>query len=265
MNIYIRELRAHRKSLIIWSVSMIFLIIAGMGKYSASSGAGAESFNELISQMPKSLQSLFGVGVFDLSNVIDYFGVLFIYIALVATIHAVMLGSGIISKEERDKTVEFLMVKPISRQNIVTSKILSALTIILIFNIVTLISSFLMLTYYSKDDFIMTELIKLMLALFLLQIFFVILGAFFAALINKPKLSSAVSTSVLMVMFMLSVIVDIVGNIDFLKYFTVFKYFDSKDILKGGYNFIYPILIFILLFIFSTGIYFFYKKRDLKI
>ena len=33
-----------------------------------------------------------------------------------------------ISKEERDKTVEFLMVKPVSRSSIITSKIMASLT-----------------------------------------------------------------------------------------------------------------------------------------
>ena len=103
MNIYRRELRAHRKSIIIWSISMFLLIAAAMTKYSAALGAGAESFNEIMAQMPKSLQCLFGVGVFDLSNVLDYFGVMFIYIALMAGVHAAMLGAGIISKEDDAK------------------------------------------------------------------------------------------------------------------------------------------------------------------
>jgi ABC-2 type transport system permease protein len=244
---------------------MIFLIVAGMAKYSASSAAGPGSMNELIAQMPKSLQNLMGIGVFDLSVAMDYFGVLFLYIALVAAVHAVMLGAGIISKEERDKTVEFLMVKPVSRQYIITSKLLASFTMILFYNIITFAVSFLMISYYSKSRTDSVELLKLMTALLALQIFFVVMGAFLAALINRPKLSSAVSTGVLLMMFMLSVIADIVGNIDFLKYFTVFKYFDAKDILKGGYEFIYPVLTVILSVLFFCGTYFFYKKRDLKI
>ncbi|MEI6578541.1 MAG: ABC transporter permease subunit [Eubacteriales bacterium] len=265
MNIYIRELSAHRKSQIIWSVSMFLLVIGGMGKYSAGLGAGVGSMNELISQMPKSLQNLVGVGVFDLSKAIDYFGLLFLYIALMATIHAIMLGTGIISKEERDKTVEFLMVKPVSRQKIITSKLLSALTMIVDFNIVTYISGLIILSKYSKDVPFIPGLTKLMLAMLAMQIFFAALGAFMAAVINKPKLSSAVGTGVLLAMFMLSIIIDVTGKLNFLKYFTIFKYFDAKDILKLGYDFTYPVITAVLLLAAIYGTYYFYKKRDLKI
>jgi len=265
MNIYIRELRAHRKSLIIWSVSMFLLVVGGMGKYSAALGAGIGSMNELISQMPKSVQNLVGVGVFDLSKAIDYFGLLFLYIALMATVHAIMLGTGIISKEERDKTVEFLMVKPISRQKIITSKLFSALTMLILFNIVTYLSGILILSKYSKGIPFITGLSKLMLAMLAMQILFAAFGAFMAAVINKPKLSAAVGTSVLLAMFMLSIMIDITGRLDYLRYFTVFKYFDAKDILKLGYNFNYSIVAAAVLIVTIYGTYYFYKKRDLKI
>lgn len=264
MNIYIRELKAHRKSLIIWCAAMIFLIIASMGKYSAGAGAGAGSFNEIMGKMPESLQNLFGVGVFDLSKALDYIGVLFLYIALVAVIHAAMLGSGIISKEEQDKTVEFLMTKPVSRQQIITSKLLSALTIILVLNVVTYVTTFSMLSYFSKDEPFAANLFKLMLALFALQLLFTALGAFCAALISRPKLSSAIATGILMLMFMLSIIVDIAGNVDFLRFYTLFKYYDAKDILKRGYDIVYPIISVVLLVVLTSGTYYFYKKRDLR-
>lgn len=145
MNIYIRELKAHRKSLVIWSVSMALMVAGGMGEYSAGMGAGAEGFNDLVDTLPQSLQKIFGVGVFDLSNILDYFGVLFIYLALIAAVHAAMLGAGIISKEEREKTAEFLMVKPVSRTKIITSKMFASVTIVLVFNIVTAVTSYIML------------------------------------------------------------------------------------------------------------------------
>ena len=151
MNIYMRELKAHRKSLLIWSIGMFFLVVAGMGKYSAGAATGGNSMNEIMLQMPKSLQSLFGVGIFDLTIALDFFAILFVYILFMAAMQTVMLGSGIISKEERDKTAEFLLVKPISRTKILTAKLLAAVTILLIFWAVTYVSSYGILSYYSKD------------------------------------------------------------------------------------------------------------------
>lgn len=265
MNIYRRELRAHRKSIIIWSISMFLLIAAAMTKYSAALGAGAESFNEIMAQMPKSLQGLFGVGVFDLSNVLDYFGVMFIYIALMAGVHAAMLGAGIISKEERDKTAEFLMVKPVSRTQIITSKLLAATTIIIVFNFVTSASSYGLLSKYPTGDPYVQGIVKLMISLFALQVLFLVIGAAFAAVISNAKLSSAASTGVLLIMFMVSVIVDISEKVQFLRFVSVFKYFDAKQILKGGYETVYPFISTTILLFCLYCTYRFYKMRDMKI
>lgn len=264
MNIYIRELRAHRKSLIIWCIGMAFMAIGGMSKYSAALGAGVGSMNELIAKMPKSLQNLCGIGVFDLSVALDYFGLMFLYIALLAAVHAVMLGAGIISKEERDKTVEFLMVKPVLRAKIITAKLLSALTMLIILNIVTFVSGFYILSKYSKDLPFAAGLTKLMLGMLVLQILFAVLGALLAAVFSKPKLSAAAGTGILLEMFMLSMVIDITGRFSFLKYFTFFKYFDAKDILKTGYRLAFPVITVILLCAALCGTYYYYKKRDLK-
>lgn len=266
MNIYLRELKAHRKSFIIWSVSMILMIVASMAKYAGLSGAGgAAGIDEIMKLMPKSLQGLLGVGVFDLKIAIDYYGVLYIYLTLIAGVHAVMLGSGIISKEESDKTVEFLMTKPVSRARIVTSKLLSALTMLVLFNIITCVSSYFAVGYYSKDSSYVVILTNLMLGMFVIQVFFTALGAFFSGLINKPKLSSAISTSILMAMLMIAIIVDIVESVSYLKYLSVFKYFDAKEIVKGGYSIAYPIIVLLCIAALTYGSYYFYKKRDLRV
>jgi len=100
MNIFIVEMKAHRKGLIIWAFGILFMVAAGMGKYVALSSAG-QSMTELFDQMPKSMKAIMGLGTFDLSKASGFYGMLFFYLVLMATIHAVMLGADIISKEER--------------------------------------------------------------------------------------------------------------------------------------------------------------------
>ena len=265
MNIYLREMKAHLKSLIIWAVIMLFLVMAGIGKYTAAAQTGINMFNDMIKEMPKSMQGLFGVGVFDLSKLVDYFGVLFLYLALVLTIHAVMLGNGIISKEERDKTAEFLLVKPVSRGKIFTVKLLSAFTGIVIMNLVTTVTSYAMFVAYAEGETFGVPLIQIMAALFALQVIFTALGALTAAAIGKHKLSASLSSGILLMMFFLSVIIDISGRMKALGYLTFFKYFDPKDFLKGDYNMLFPLLTVVLTGFFLFGALFLYRKRDMKL
>ena len=63
MNVFIVEMKAHRKGLIIWAFGIIFMVAAGMGKYVALSSSG-QSMNDLFAQMPKSMQAIFGIGSF---------------------------------------------------------------------------------------------------------------------------------------------------------------------------------------------------------
>lgn len=263
MNMYFHELKSYIKSLLIWSGGMFFLIIAGLGKYYA--GASSDSgMNELMLQMPKSLQNLFGVGVFDLNNVIEYFGVMFLYILIMVASHAVMLGSGVISKEERDRTIEFIMVKPVSRFCVIKWKLFAASTICFVFSIMTFLSAVLSFSLYSEELYI-PQLLALCGCMFIIQISFLAVGAFFASLFGNHKISSAAGLAVMMGMFFLSILVDIFEQVEWLRFFTFFQYADAKDILKLGWSPVYPIISIIAIGVLVILAFRQYQRRDLRL
>jgi ABC-2 type transport system permease protein len=265
MNIFIVEMKAHRKGLIIWAFGIILMIAGGMGKYIALSSTG-QSMNELLSQMPKSMQAIMGVGTLDLSKASGFYGVLFLYLVLMATVHSAMLGADIISKEERDKTAEFLMVKPISRNKIITSKLLAATLNILIFNIITFATSIIIVGKYSKGEAVSSDIVILMIGMFILQLMFMFIGTAIAAICKKPKSATSISTAVLLITFMLSIAVDMNSKLESLKYLTPFKYFDAKNLMYGG-GFQWEFVILSIIII-STSVwitYNFYEKRDMNI
>jgi len=235
MNLWIREMKAHRKSLILWCIGVIAMVGASMSKYAglSMSDSGA-SMNELMADMPKSLQAMMGVGTFDLSKASGYYGAIFVYLLLMATIHAAMLGANILSKEERDKTAEFLLVKPISRSRVLTFKLIAGLTQLVIVNIVMLGSSILFVNPYAHGESVNHDMILLMIGMFLLQLLFLGIGLAIAAVSRHPKRAVSIATGILLITFILSIGIDISGKIDGLKYLTPFKYFDAKHVMYGG-------------------------------
>ena len=264
MNVFFRELKANRKALIIWSVCMFLLVASGMGKYTAYSASGAS--NEIFNKMPYSLKALLGLGSFDVTSMSGYFALLFLYIEITAAIHAVLLGSHIIAKEERDKTTEFLIPKPVSRTTIITSKLLAALVNILILNIVTLVSSIIMVSAYNKGADISGEIGMFMLSMFILQLIFQSLGAALAALIRNPKASGSLAVGILLASFVIAKVTDLTDRVNFLNLLSPFKYFSYNDMVKGnGLNFGIVILSLLLAAAFSVSTYFFYRKRDLNV
>jgi len=265
MNIIKHEMKANRKSLLLWSIGVVFMVVVGMGKFAGLNGTG-ESMNELMDEMPKSLQAIMGSTGFDLTTAMGYFGLLFLYLVIMATIHAVILGADIMSKEERDKTVEFLLVKPISRTKVITSKLLAALINLLIFNLVNFVSSIIIVRIYAKGEEVVWDIALLMLAMLILQLIFLVIGAAIAAIYKEAKSATAISTGVLLITFILSIAINMSDKLEVMKYFTPFKYFEAAHILNdGGFDPVNLVISLVLIVVLTAITYHFYQKKDLNL
>ena len=195
-----------------------------------------------------------------------YFGLLYLYLVIMASIHAAMLGAAIISKEERDKTAEFLFVKPISRATIISAKLGASIVIVVIFNLVTLLSSIVFVDFFNAGK----------------------LGHVRYCTINGWNVHDAASLFVPLgsrcgICEKAKVVYpDINGhlvdhiyyvcwhrfekNLEGLKYVTPFKYYEAKNLLHdGGFEGKFVALSLLLMAAFILTTYVFYRKRDLHI
>jgi len=265
MNVFVIEMKAHRKSLIIWCIAILLMVGSGMSKYEVFSTSG-QSINDVMNKLPKVVQSIFGIGAFDLSKASGFYALLFLYLVLMTTIHAAMLGANIIAKEERDKTTEFLMVKPISRNKIITAKLSAAFVNIVILNLVTLISSIAIVGYFSKGESVNGDIELLMAGMFILQLMFMFIGTALAAVSKKPKTAPAVATGLILAAYLLSTAIDINSKLENLKFFTPFKYFEAKNLLpSGGFEPVFVILSVLIIAVLLSTTYVFYRRRDLNV
>ncbi|MCT4593827.1 MAG: ABC transporter permease [Anaeromicrobium sp.] len=265
MNIFTREMKAHGKSLIIWCIGMVSMIGSGMGKYAGYSSSG-ESINDILAIFPKSLLSIMGISSFDLSTAMGFYGVTFLYLLLIASTHAVMLGANIIGKEERDKTAEFLLVKPVSRSEIITSKLLAAFLNIIILNLITFTGSIVVVNYFNEDGTILRNMITLMVGMLGLQIIFLSIGSFIASVSRNYKKAYSVATGVVLTTFVLYMVINMYDRLENLKYLTPFKYFEAQSIILGkGIDFVFIIWSIVIIGLSLAGTYVFYNKRDFGI
>jgi len=80
-----------------------------------------------LNAMPQELLQFVGMeGLSDMSNFITYFGMVFNMILIAISIFAASFSAGIISMEERRKTIEFLYALETSRSEIYVSKLITA-------------------------------------------------------------------------------------------------------------------------------------------
>lgn len=263
MTLFIRELRAYRKSLFYWCLAFLLMLGGGMGKYAGLAASG-QSLNDFLGSFPRPLQSLFGP--FDLAQALGFYGVLFLYLVLMATAHSAIIGADILAKEEEGNTAEFLLVKPVSRFRIITAKLLAALVNVAFINLFTLAASTVLVGYYSHGQAVAYDIARLMTGMFILQVIFMLTGLAAAAISRNPRMAPSLAAGTLLTTFMLSVIIDISGQLNSLKYLTPFKYFDAQTILHGpGFQPLYLLLSLILVTVLLGSTYVFYQRRDLTL
>ncbi|MDO8736983.1 MAG: ABC transporter permease subunit [Thermoleophilia bacterium] len=265
MNIYLKELKDYRRSLFFWTLAIIAFMLSAMSKYQGYARSGT-SINEVIESMPAGLSAALGFQGLDLQSSGGFFAMCTLYLSMMLGVHAVLLGAGIISKEETDKTIEFLYARPVSRGYILFSKLLAAFTQIIILNIVTAITSVVTVAAFNEGPSISSDIIFLMPSILFLQIWFLMIGASFAAIMRRPRHAGMLSAGVLLATFVISSFVDITDRFGFLKYATPFKYFDPKTIFtEHSYSmtFISITVTAVAILLTLSGIA--YKKRNFSI
>lgn len=264
MNIFFRELKANFKSLIIWSVIIVLLTMIAVAKFSAF--AGDPSMLAMLDSLPPAMLDALSMRAFNLTTVSGFYGLMFIYFSLMGAIAAAMWGSEIISKEERNKTVEFSLVLPVSRSRVVTAKALAALVNCLAFVLVTWGISLVAVRPYSPDaafyDFLRLEMV----AMFLIELIFLAIGLLLGCSMKQYKRSGSTAVAIILVTYVISILPAMYEKLDFLKYFTPFKYYDAGELFRSGtLDGTYLLISAGIIIVCVAMAYWVYRKRDLYI
>ena len=184
MNIYLHELKVNCKSVLTWVGVAILLMLLYVAFYS-SFGADMDSFVKLMESMPEGMKSAMGVDISIIGSILGYYAFILTVILVCMGIQAINLGLSILSKEERGKTADFLLTKPVSRIKVITTKILASLTIILFINIILFISNYLILLIVGGEAFNFEVYTLLTLPILFIQLLFWSLGFLISVILKK--------------------------------------------------------------------------------
>lgn len=264
MNIFLRELKANLKSLLVWSVILTLLIMIAVAKFSAF--AGDPKMLAMLDSMPPALLEVFNMRAFNLTTLSGFYGIMYIYFALMGAIAAAMWGSDIISKEERDKTVEFSLVLPVSRSKVITAKALAALVNCIAFVLITWGVSLVAVRSYNPDQAFHEFLALEMQAMLVIELIFLAIGLLLGCAMKQYKRSSSTAVAIILTTYFMAIMSGMQEKLDFLKYFTPFKYFDAGELFRTGKMDGTYLIISAAIIVVSVAVaYWVYKKRDLYI
>ena len=264
MNIFLRELKAGRKSLVIWSVIITLLIVIAVAKFSGF--AGNPQMLAMLDAMPPAMLDALSMRAFNLTTLSGFYGVMAIYFGLMGAIAAAMWGSEIISKEERDKTVEFSLVLPVSRSRVITAKALAALVNCIAFVLITWAVSLVAVRSYAPDRAFFEFLALEMGAMLLIELIFLAIGLLLGCAMKQYKRSGSTAVAIILATYFMSIISGMQEKLDFLKYFTPFKYFDAGELFRSGrIDGAYVLLSAGIVVVCVAAAYVTYNRRDLYI
>lgn len=265
MAILLRELARNRKSLMIWTAIMVLLSVFLMTFYPTVLDQG-EELDRLMKQYPQELVQAFNMDRLRMADPLGFFGTeAYLFMTLFGSIFSMMLFSGLLSREESEKTTEFLLAKPVNRADVITSKSIAAFLSIVVFNAFFGAANYILLEVYAKGKYDKEIFLYLILGAFLIHVVFGFLGLLLSVFIPKIRLVYSVSIGVVLTSYFLSIASTLTESGEFLKYFSFFKYMDAADIVENaGMTALFLFLIIGLGILFLGLSYLFYMTKDIK-
>lgn len=262
MNMYIHELKSLRKSTIIWICAMIALAVIYFSIYPSLVNDAAD-FKKLLGAYPPSVRAMLGISIDNITSILGFYSMIFSFITLCGAIQAMNLGLSILSKESRERTADFLLVKPVSRVAIVNSKLLAALTMLLATNIIyyaaaSMVANIVKTTDYSNKLFFMISL-----TMFFIQLIFLAIGVFVSVFFTKMKSVLPISLGVVFGLYIIGALIA-TGKNDGARFISPFKYFDIAYIIKNSsYEVSYLITGAVIVIAAIVASYIIYTKKDI--
>lgn len=271
MNIVRFEIKRYFKSSIVLALICGGLILLFMALFPSMKDSGIQDLVATkLDAFPEGFLEAFGLDdMVDFTDIMQYMAYTIQYISMALAIYGLILGVNTLLSEEAEGTIEFLYAQPISRNQILISKIFS--NIYLLFQSIIIIGIMTMgISAITKtEDYKLMELLMDIKSVFI-GIGFVTYIYFFLGLllstILKPSLNTtSISLGIFFITYVFGVISRLRDNLSWIKFFSPFDYGFPMDIVRQGWEIKYIISGIIIIFVSILLTFFIYNKKDMKI
>ena len=189
-----------------------------------------EMIDEMMKMFPSEILKAFNM---DIASMDSAYGWLksegFIFILLIISSYAAILGSNILLKEENDKTIEYLSSLPVKRKSIVLSKVLVGVSYLLAFIFILGIFNFVSLLFsgeFDKWEFILLSITPIFPSF---VTFF--LCMFISTFTHKSKKMLSIGLGIVLVSYILNAVSSMSSSVEFLKYVSIFTLANTRNVI----------------------------------
>lgn len=230
MTIIKHEWKQGRTTFALWTAAIglllsvcVFLFPEMKGEVDAvgSMFASMGSFTEAFGMDQLNFGTLLGFYAIECGNVLGLGGAIF----------AALMGTAALCKEEKGRTVEFLLTHPIARGRVVTEKWLAVMGQIIAMNLIVLGCSLGSMALIS-EAIPWREILLLHLGYLLMQ--WEVASICFGLSAFLRRSGVGVGLGLAAMLYFLNLIANMAESADFLKYITPFGYCEGADVVNNG-------------------------------
>lgn len=229
MTIVKHELKQNQKTFLIWTIAVSLLLMicilifpemknemSSIGTLFSSMG----SFTQAFGMDRLNFGSLIGFYAIECGNVLGLGGALY----------ACLIATSALSKEQKDRTAEFLFTHPISRFRIINEKLISVVIQILAMNLIYFAVALVSMLVIG-EDIPYKEVFLMHFSFLLLQL--ELAGICFAISAFLKRSGMGLGLGIAILMYFLHLISNMTESMKFLKYISPYSYCDGADIVAN--------------------------------
>jgi ABC-2 type transport system permease protein len=268
-NIFYLEFKRILKPTALWTFFICFFIVIDMVFYREmiESGMYDQMMNMMNNPFIGNMVKGFGINPEQLTNALGFYAIRNTMITmLMGGIYAVITSSSLIAREEYEKTIEFLLSRPVSRFEVIHSKFLAFQINLFMMNLIFSIVGYISLELFKLSDYSLYSYFVLCVYTYLLTLIFGSIGLFLSLLMKRGRVFIGAIIGLVLGAYFLEILSKLTESANFIGYFTPFKYAD-KDVLKLGYGFdFWNIMFFVVATIVLTVLsYRVFQKKDIVV
>jgi ABC-2 type transport system permease protein len=241
-HIYLTEMKRNRNSILIWGALLAGLILLGMSFFPViMQGDALKQIQSLLeSPFMKGWMKALGATPEVLSNVLGFYVTRnALFINLIGCFFAIILGGRILAQEEYERTAEFLLSRPVTRAEVMSSKLTVLFTGISIVTIVTLVFGYAGLELFKgNSEYRAIPFLIYTFYSFLLMQAFGAIGLFLSLLSGRARPMNSLGIGIVTGTFFLDMISKFTQAADWVGFASPFKFIDS-EVLRPGYGLIW--------------------------
>lgn len=263
MNIYLHELKSRWKSILIWSIAVAAMLFLFMSLFQGFA-ADTALVTRLMKSFPPELLTAFGMNDMDWSTILGFLGLIFVFIQVCLAVQAANYGFGLVSVEETEWTADFLLSRPVSRPQIMTSKLLAALTALAITDAVTWACTFITISIFGQGlVYSMKPVLLVLTGTIIFQLFFLSLGMLISLLVKRIRSVTPYTMALVFGLYILNAFGNMIGEAS-LEVLSPFKHFAPNYIINHSAWDLPMVLISVAVILISLpGSYLLYTRRNI--